>query len=101
MLSHEDDGMMGQFLVVDNATSINELNENAIILYPNPVDHLVRLQGLPPCVIQLFNASGQLIMERKSISRVEQFNLTELAIGVYYFHIITPNENHTYKVIKH
>lgn len=38
MLSHEDDGMMGQFLVAGLPTVLNSVSDNPLIrIYPNPV----------------------------------------------------------------
>jgi len=36
MLSHEDEGMMGQFVVVDSTTALPELEANNFQIYPNP-----------------------------------------------------------------
>ena len=36
MLSHEDDGMMGQFVVFDNATAVNEYGEKNDFPIPKP-----------------------------------------------------------------
>ena len=101
MLSHEDDGMMGQFLVLGNTTSTNEQRENSILIYPNPVANLIHLQGLPPSTIELYNTSGQLLEKRKSAGNYEQFNLAEFVSGVYYFNIKNAEQNFTYKVVKH
>jgi blue copper oxidase len=37
MLTHEDMGMMGQFIVTENL-GIGELDENSVRIYPNPTD---------------------------------------------------------------
>jgi bilirubin oxidase len=36
MLTHEDHGMMGQFLVIDESADVQELTSNQISVYPNP-----------------------------------------------------------------
>ena len=101
MLSHEDDGMMGQFLVLGNTTSTNEQKENSILIYPNPVANLIHLRGLPPSTIELYNTSGQLLENRESAGNDEQFNLAGFTSGVYYFNIKNAEQNYTYKVVKH
>ena len=46
MLTHEDDGMMGQFLVVDNAIGITEAGHaNEISIYPNPTSGKIHIQA--------------------------------------------------------
>lgn len=101
MLSHEDDGMMGQFLVVDKTTSTNAQRKGSIIMYPNPVAHTVHLKDIPNSTIELYSISGQLLEQRNSTSNDEQFNLAEFAPGVYYFNIRNAEQKYTYKVVKH
>jgi Multicopper oxidase/Secretion system C-terminal sorting domain len=100
MLSHEDDGMMGQFIVYDNSTGIEEQGESRVSIYPNPTLNIVRIHKLSPSTIALYNTSGQLLEIRESAADSEQFNLTEYAAGVYYFNIITRDQSCTYKVVK-
>ncbi len=100
MLSHEDDGMMGQFLVLDNTTSTNEQEKNPILIYPNPVTNIINIQGLVPSTIELYNTSGKILERRISIGNDEQFNMSEFSTGVYYFSITSPKKSLTYKVIK-
>ena len=100
MLSHEDDGMMGQFLVLDNTTSTHEQSESSILIYPNPVADIIHLKGLPPSKIELYNTSGQILEKRKSAGYDEQFNLAEFASGIYYFNIKNAEQNYRYKVVK-
>jgi bilirubin oxidase len=101
MLSHEDEGMMGQFIVIDDTTSTNEQEENSILIYPNPVAHIINLQRLPPSTIELYNTSGQLLERKETTGGAEQFNLAEYASGFYYFNIISSEKKCTYKVVKH
>ena len=101
MLSHEDEGMMGQFTVVDNTTSTNEQDTNSIMIYPNPVANTITVSGFPLSTIELYNTSGLLLERRESVVTNEQFNLSEYASGVYYFSIITTNQSYTYKVVKY
>ena len=100
MLSHEDEGMMGQFIVTDNTTSTYQHNGNSISIYPNPAANLINLQGLPPSTIKLYNVSGHLLDKKESVGINEQFNLAEYDSGAYFFSIITSDQNYIYKVIK-
>ncbi len=100
MLTHEDDGMMGQFTVVDNTVGTNELGKERIELSPNPTSDLVTLSGLHNAIIEVYNTTGILIEQRVSANEVETFNLVKYPAGAYYFNIINDGENHAYKVIK-
>lgn len=100
MLSHEDDGMMGQFIVYDNTTAVNELGEETVLIYPNPTSDFVRLSGLSSSTIEIYNISGQLLEKRESANGVEEFGLSDYANGVYYLNVITSISSETYKVVK-
>ena len=101
MLSHEDEGMMGQFLVVGNPTRTNQQDQYTIRVHPNPFGDFLHLTGLPPAMIKLYNISGQQLQLRESKGGQEKFNVSDFSPGIYFFNIITPEANHTYKVIKH
>lgn len=74
ILMHEDDGMMGQFVVGGAATGISTVNasKNKVIIYPNPAKELINLHsGIPRNnndVIRIYNMMGQLIYTTKWIN---------------------------------
>ncbi|MCB9326417.1 MAG: multicopper oxidase domain-containing protein [Lewinellaceae bacterium] len=100
MLTHEDEGMMGQFTVVDYSTGIHEFEGESISLYPNPTTQSVTLKGLKPSVIELFNTSGQLLEQRETSKNLESFGLSNYSSGVYYLKVKDMDMNRTFKVIK-
>jgi blue copper oxidase len=100
MLSHEDDGMMGQFIVFDNTTGIEEHGKEIVSIYPNPVSDIITLKGTSSSTIELYNTSGQLLEKRETESGDVQFNMIKYAAGVYYFNITTPEQSQAYKVVK-
>jgi bilirubin oxidase len=63
MLFHEDRGMMGQFLVIDNTAGVNDFNlSNGISVYPNPmkdVFHIETTDGLIVERIEIFDVLGE------------------------------------------
>ncbi len=101
MLSHEDEGMMGQFIVVDNSTAVTEFEKDAISIYPNPVSNIITINGMEQATVELYNSSGQLLQIKETIGNVEQFDLTEYAAGIYFFNVKTAEESRAYKVVKH
>jgi len=100
MLSHEDDGMMGQFIVFGNTTSTIEEEKDLIYIYPNPTADNIQLTGLSPAIIELYSTSGHLLERRESANIEEQFSLNKYAAGVYYFNIITQKSSRAYKAVK-
>ena len=51
MLSHEDSGMMGQFLVLPLLSSNIEIINSNIRIYPNPSSESISIVGIPNCDI--------------------------------------------------
>ena len=100
MLSHEDDGMMGQFVVIDNATGVNDPGIETASIYPNPISNFIIFSGLSPSTIELYNSSGQLLEKRESAIHDEQFNMSNYSAGVYYVKVSSTEQIQTYKVVK-
>ncbi|MBN8693117.1 MAG: multicopper oxidase domain-containing protein [Bacteroidetes bacterium] len=70
ILMHEDDGMMGQFIVKPNLTSVNEiaLNDLSIKIYPNPVKDILflnieQLSNPKPVEVKVYNSIGKLVYQ--------------------------------------
>ena len=101
MLSHEDEGMMGQFIVFDNSTAVSEFGKDAISIYPNPVSNIITINGMEQATVELYNTSGQLLQTKETTGSIEQFDLTEYAAGIYFFNVKTAEESHAYKVVKY
>ncbi len=94
MLSHEDAGMMGQFLVTGGVTSIQREQNYQVQLFPNPAtDHLtVFLPNNDHNQWTLTNALGQ-VLEQPSFQLIDnntvQINLRGLHSGTYWLEITT------------
>ena len=98
MLSHEDDGMMGQFLVKGIPTGLNILGVNPEIkIYPNPVtDRLtVEVPGVDqsPVTIEITNSLGQLCLQEKISGFPVTLNTSHLKTGIYNIKIIYQNQS--------
>jgi bilirubin oxidase len=98
MLTHEDDGMMGSFIVVDSTTGIPDAMEVSIFnLYPNPVSGgIIHLDasGNPFRMLKwtITDISGKLVMtDNKPGARVytESISLGSLSQGVYFLKVET------------
>ena len=101
MLSHEDEGMMGQFIVVDNSTAVTEFERDAISIYPNPVLDIITINGLGQATVEVYNSSGQLLQIKETGSHQEIFDMSEFPSGIYFFRIKKMNINQSYKIVKH
>ncbi|HEY5500294.1 MAG TPA: multicopper oxidase domain-containing protein [Bacteroidales bacterium] len=88
MLSHEDDGMMGQFLVTGIPTGLNTLIDDPIIrIYPNPVTDRLTVEASvvdrSPVIIEIRNDLGQLCLQEKISGLPATLNTSNLKTGIY------------------
>lgn len=100
MLTHEDDGMMGQFTVVNPTSVDDDLYERQLGVFPNPTDGKLTIDGLLPASIELYNTTGQLLSKWQTTNASESFDLSAYAAGVYYFNIKTEQGVQSVKVVK-
>lgn len=61
MLTHEDDGMMGQFLVTDPNASLQSIETPEWNIYPNPTNGKVTIDMEQPASLFITNASGKVV----------------------------------------
>lgn len=101
ILTHEDGGMMGQFIVVDNSeSSVNDVDVNSFSAFPNPTEGSINIQATENGSYKITNAIGQdvlqgLYQENSSI------DLSSLETGIYQL-VATSNSGlkSTMKVVK-
>lgn len=95
LLHHEDDGMMGSFLVIDpNAHVIDLGSPEGLKVFPNPSSDHVQFQfdassfDLKNATIELFDHSGRRV-DVKAIEAVKGFSMPvdHLSNGMYYYAI--------------
>lgn len=84
---------------IDTTSSLNDVQQETIKIYPNPTTDIVYIDNLPNnSTIELYNTSGMLI---KKSNNKDILNMSELETGVYYIRIINDNnKNITKKIIK-
>ena len=86
MLTHEDDGMMGQYIVSSPPDAdLNELNsDTGLTFYPNPAQDFVEipLDGNPKG-ITLIDQMGRKVVQLESTDTELILNLEELEDGTY------------------
>ena len=106
LLHHEDDGMMGSFLVIDTtaSTGISQNEKQNFSLYPNPVSQTLCIQFqslIPFAEINVLNVLGETILKQKlNNSNIANFNVASLASGIYFLQIKSNNKLFSQKFIK-
>ena len=106
LLHHEDDGMMGSFLVIDTTTStgISQIEKKSFSLYPNPVSQtlFIQFQNLIPFAeINVLNVLGETILHQKiNNTKITNFKVASLMSGIYFLQIKSNNKLLTQNFIK-
>ncbi|BBE19890.1 multicopper oxidase [Aquipluma nitroreducens] len=105
MLSHEDDGMMGQFLVTGIPTGLNTLIDDPLIrIYPNPMTDHLTIEAADvdrnPVIIEIRNDLGQLCIQEKISGFPATLNTSSLKSGIYTISFIDQNRVLVRKVIR-
>jgi bilirubin oxidase len=106
MLVHEDDGMMGQFLVVDETIGLEETQKTStkVLLSPNPAttDKItIQSTNLPLQLIVVYGVNGSLIHETAFPNGTNQADLdiSGMAPGVYIIKVSGTGWHNSQKLI--
>jgi len=106
LLHHEDDGMMGSFLVIDTtlSTGVSFPPEIAFHAYPNPVTSIFNIEfesELKFAEINVVNVLGHSVQRRK-IANTKYLTVDAEAFsnGIYFLQVITQNATSTQTFIK-
>lgn len=85
MLTHEDDGMMGQFIVTDGSSSLGENQTDQFEMYPNPASEFIQLKfgdsGAGDIVIR--DMEGRVVLETRNTKSTFELNVSFLESGMY------------------
>jgi blue copper oxidase len=102
MLTHEDEGMMGQFLVQSPSAAISELDLlKSNNLYPNPVIDKLTINNLSSNQkIQLVDFSGKEVYTFYSENEEATLILSDLESGIYFVVYTSENGTEIKKIIK-
>ena len=79
-------------------TSVEEINDKVISVYPNPAMEIVTIDGIEAAEVQVYNALGQLV---KTVQGSNEINVSGLPAGIYSIRV-TMNDGNLFlnKIIK-
>ena len=104
LLHHEDDGMMGAFLVVDSATiGMNEASvENNIVLYPNPAEDFVniKIQTSEKMELNVYDQLGRKMYSQQLHESSTRIDMKNWSPGVYLFQLAGGSKRFTRKLVR-
>jgi blue copper oxidase len=107
ILHHEDDGMMGSFVVRDTTTGISEAQfaDDNVIVFPNPASsHVSLFSNIPfhKTEIKIMNALGQLQVEKLSDGENKiELDVSILPEGIYFLQVKSEDNFFSKKIIKY
>ncbi len=103
LLHHEDDGMMGSFIVLDTTTSgINENNfENNFTVYPNPTSDGLNMipTNNKTFDANIFNSLGEIIYSIHTTNNC-RLSTANWPTGIYFLQIKLNSKLYSHKIIK-
>ncbi len=106
ILMHEDDGMMGQFLVVPATSGMNDVIVNdGFRLFPNPIKDKFSVQLLDKLdkvlILEIHNLLGEIVYSYNFKSNeIIDLDLSMLNAGTYIAKVKTEKNNFVQKIIK-
>lgn len=107
ILMHEDDGMMGQFVVTSGVTGIQQYSKNngGVLVYPNPASGFVNVvlkefNNSNNISLRIYNVLGRMIYSVDKINSAStEIRTSEFSKGIYTVEIKNSNQVLTQKLI--
>ncbi|MEE9437974.1 MAG: multicopper oxidase domain-containing protein [Saprospiraceae bacterium] len=99
MLTHEDDGMMGQFVVVDPLSTNNKIIDN-VTIFPNPTTKYIYVKGDELIKIKIINSQGIVLFSQSSFKKEIKIDMERFSSGIYYLKTKTINGTSIHKIVK-
>ena len=102
ILMHEDDGMMGQFVVKPLSVGIREIEalNNTLNIYPNPANSIVNIEAKEINSITVYNTLGEAVyLEKNTRINKIQVNTSQWIKGIYTVQINSNNQTINKKLI--
>lgn len=106
ILMHEDDGMMGQFTVINSSTNVNNehlVSTKNVNVYPNPSSSFITVDfdnHNSPFDVRITDVSGKVIFT-KNLLTDKRIDISELPIGNYILLIKSNSNYYSTKIMKY
>lgn len=91
LLHHEDEGMMGSFIVLDSASLgiEDQIFVDGISVYPNPTTDIIQIsfdqEDILGSKYSIINSAGQTVLTGVILNQNESIHVGNLSAGLYFF----------------
>lgn len=101
ILSHEDNGMMGQFIINPSTAGLNDISANnrGIFAYPNPSNDLITIQmnsSSGNFKVEIINTLGESVFETSD----SEINISSFSPGIYFVNVLQGDNVYKTKFVK-
>jgi hypothetical protein len=89
-------------IIVQVSASVQYIDGSKFIVYPNPVSEklIIETEGnMVGSSIELYNASGAVVLQTTAKSNREELNVSELSKGIYWLKTTSNNKTLTFRVV--
>lgn len=103
LLPHEDEGMMGQFLVTCPTTvAVESSSSSAIVGFPNPTRGLFTINAIQsePTLVTVLNCWGEIVFDVETSGQSLTIDLSQKPAGIYFVRVAASTETETIKLMK-
>lgn len=101
MLTHEDGGMMGQFIVNSPIVGLNEIQTSTeSFVYPNPVIDFLTIDTPIGSRLVLYDNTGRFIWEETTDKMNQKIDFSGLKTGVYFLNEVENEQTRVIKIFK-
>jgi blue copper oxidase len=107
LLHHEDEGMMGSFVVLDtNSSGINKIPTTAFTVYPNPASNFIhihkKVNELVIEKIEITDVLGKVVLtlDKNDANNLSKINISSFPSGHYFIQLVTESSLTTIRLLK-
>lgn len=85
---------------IEDTRAPEVFKEGTVIMYPNPVENFLNIQGAANSIIRIYSMNGKVLSVKKVSNDIEAIDLSSLAQGLYYIKVNGRNNVSTIKISK-
>lgn len=83
-------------VTVEVTVSVNENNEVAFVVYPNPAENYVMIESIKEAEVRIYSINGQMVSEQTISEGVNTIDISSLNAGMYFMNV----NNTMVKIVK-